>query len=158
MFDRLGRCVARWWWVFLGVWPALALGLALATPRLSDVLVEDQARFLPASADSVRARQVLEQGFPQDRTRSTAVIVVANLQGLSAEDYGYVASLSRWLRSPAAPAGVIGVLSAPDAPFLRDKLNSQDGKATLLVVNFETVFVTSVTQRDRKSTRLNSSH
>ena len=147
MFDRLGRCVARWWWAFLVLWPALALALHLLAPRLSDVMVEDQARFLPASADSVRARRVLEEGFPEDRTRSSAVIVVADPQGLSPEDYGYVAGLSRWLRSPEAPPGVVGVLSAPDAPFLRDKLDSQDGKATLLAVNFGTVFVTSATQR-----------
>ena len=153
MFDLLGRCVGRWWWVFLILWPALALGLALSTPRLSDVLVEDQARFLPASADSVQARRVLEEGFPADRTRSTAVIVVANPQGLSAEDYGYVADLSRWLRSPEAPKCVIDVLSVPSAPFLRGKLDSQDGKATLLVVDFDTLFATSATQRAVESVR-----
>jgi RND superfamily putative drug exporter len=153
MFDLLGRCVGRWWWVFLILWPALALGLALCTPRLSDVLVEDQARFLPASADSVQARRVLEEGFPADRTRSTAVIVVANPQGLSAEDYGYVADLSRWLRSSEAPKCVIDVLSVPSAPFLRGKLDSQDGKATLLVVDFDTLFATSATQRAVESIR-----
>ena len=97
MFDRLGRCVGRWWWLFLVVWPALAVGLRLATPPLSEVLVEDQARFLPSSADSVKARRLLEEGFPGDRARSTAVIVIVNLKGLSLADYQYVNDLSRWL-------------------------------------------------------------
>ena len=87
----------RWWWVFLVAWPTLAVVLWLATPPLSEVLVEDQAHFLPRSADSVKARELLERGFPEDRTRSTAVIVVANPKGLTGAGYQYVADLSRWL-------------------------------------------------------------
>ena len=147
MFDRLGRCVGRWWWLFLVVWPALAVGLRLATPPLSEVLVEDQARFLPSSADSVKARRLLEDGFPGDRARSTAVIVIVNLKGLSLADYQYVHDLSRWLLSSDSPTEVVGVLSAAKTPYLRGKLDSQDGRATLVVVQFDTLFTTSPTQR-----------
>ena len=147
MFDSLGRFVARWWWVFLVAWPALAVGLWLATPPLSEVLVEDQVRFLPPSADSVKARQLLTEGFPEDRTRSTAVIVLARPGGLRPADYRYVARLSRWLLSPEAPREVIGVLSATETPYLRGKLDSRDGQATLVVVQFDTLFTTSPTQR-----------
>lgn len=147
MFDCLGRFVGRWWWVFLVAWPLLAVGLQMVSPPLSEVLVEDQARFLPPSADSVEARRVLTEGFPEDRTRSTAVIVLARPGGLRPADYRYVARLSRWLRSPEAPREVIGVLSATETPYLRGKLDSRDGQATLVVVQFDTLFATSPTQR-----------
>ena len=147
MFDHLGRCVGRWWWVFLVVWPALAVGLRLAAPPLAEVLVEDQARFLPSSADSAKARRLLEEGFPEDRARSTAVLVVVDPGGLTPEDYEYVEGLTSWLTSAAAPEEVVGVLSATRDPYLRGKLDSQDGQATLVVVQFDTLFTTSPTQR-----------
>jgi len=147
MFDFLGRWVGRWWWVWVIVWPALAIGLYLGTPPLGSVVKEDQESFLPASADSVTARKLLREGFPGDLTRSTAVIVIVNPEGLTQSDYEYVGTISQWLlNSRERPKEVVGVVSVSTAPFLRGKLDSADGKATLILVKLDTLFTTVPTQ------------
>src|ERR1043165_6162747 len=75
MFAKLAQIVTRRpWWVIAG-WLAAAAAIVATSPSLSSITVDDQAAFLPASAESSRAAALARAAFPQTPA-STAVIVV----------------------------------------------------------------------------------
>ncbi|MFZ6003235.1 MAG: MMPL family transporter [Actinomycetota bacterium] len=138
MFDRLaGFSERRAWWLIAG-WLIAMVGLAVVAPSLNDVGTQDTSSFLPADAPSQRADRVLQQLFPNDPTRESAIVVMAREGGLTDTDHGYAGQLSEWLRSPGMAERVKAVQSVADSPDLAPFLRSPDGAAELLVVSFTT--------------------
>ena len=91
--------------------------------KIADVSSNDQATFLPASAESTKVNEELRKF--QDRKTIPAIIVFGGQQRLTTED------LTR-LRGLAGPVSSLpGVVKGGVSP----PIPSQDGKAALLVVN-----------------------
>ncbi len=157
MFARLGSFAVRFRWFIICGWFLLAILLTLLAPNINDVAVSDQRAFLPASAPSLDANEVVKKYFPDRVAPSSAVIVVdagdgnrldaqtgaeAGAPGTDANTPGaqatqFVAALTEWLTGPDKPAAVGQVWS----PLVGDEqtkasLTSSDGQVALLLTRF----------------------
>ncbi len=139
MFQRLGSLVFRYRIVVAVVWVAAAVAALALAPSLAQVGSTDQTSFLPAKAESVRARTILEQAFPSEVSAGTATISFSRAAGLTAADRTYVADVADWITSPQAPAAlrhiVSSVQTAESDPQLASMLRSPDGELELMNVN-----------------------
>lgn len=157
MFARLGLWAVRLRWLLLAVWLALALVLTLVAPNIDDVAVSDQRAFLPSSAPSLEATELMKRYFPDRYSPSSAVIVVdagdgaridpqiasaAEMTSHSASSAAalFLRQLTAWLQGPTAPPAVDWVVSpvAGDEQT-RAGLLSPDGQVALLLVRFAKV-------------------
>ncbi len=76
MFSRLGSFAVRFRWFIIAAWFLAAIVLTVVAPNINDVAVSDQRAFLPASAPSLDANQVVKKYFPDRVSPSSAVVVV----------------------------------------------------------------------------------
>ncbi|MEW6474255.1 MAG: MMPL family transporter [Actinomycetota bacterium] len=137
MFARLARFVDRRPAVVVAVWVAATVWISLAAPSLSELGTADQTAFVPDSAPSGRADDLLRREFPDDPTRDPAVLVLARPGGLAEPDRAYVGSLAAFLASPTAAEHVKAVQTAATAPELAPVLRAPDGAAELVIVSLK---------------------
>jgi RND superfamily putative drug exporter len=139
MFERLGRIVIRFRFLFLVGWLVLALVCWLFAPSLEEVGTSDQKAFLPDESISREAEVLLAEAFPSDAAPGQATLVFTRIGGLTDADRAYIASLPELLSAPDAPGeleGVIaGVVTAESNPELAPWLRSEDGAAEIAQVN-----------------------
>jgi RND superfamily putative drug exporter len=85
MFDRLGNLVSRRWLIVILVWGLVVAILQWAAPRWWDVTQDGDLAFLPDGMPSVVGEQLLAKSFPNLRSKSQIVCLVAqegdNLDG-----------------------------------------------------------------------------
>jgi putative drug exporter of the RND superfamily len=112
----------RWWLPTLLVLVWLGLGAfgGSFTGKLSDVVENDNAAFLPDSAEATEVQRLQERFSEQEVI--PAIVVAERRGGLTPEDTQYLAAQARAL---AGLAGVVGPPLPEDAP---------DGEAAQLVV------------------------
>lgn len=97
------------WLALLVGWVLLAVALKLIAPRWEDVALDGDLDYLPASASSVQANQLLRDAFPDERTKSQAVLIFAREdQKLSVEDRQYALDLALEIEEPGFFSGVQG--------------------------------------------------
>jgi RND superfamily putative drug exporter len=138
-----GSFAVRFRWLIIAVWFLVAIVLTVVAPNIEDVAVSDQRAFLPASAPSLDANEIVKKYFPDRVSPSSAVVVVdAGAGNKVGEGAGaeFIDSLTAWLSGPDAPAGVDRVLS----PTLGDEqtrasLTSSDQQVALLLARFAAV-------------------
>ena len=109
MFARLGSFAVRFRWFIIAAWVLVAVVLTLVAPNINNVAVSDQRAFLPASAPSLDANQVVKKYFPDRVSPSSAVVVVDAGAGGRADQGRPPSSstgLTAWLTGPDKPAGV----------------------------------------------------
>ncbi len=139
MFERLGRIVIRFRFLFLIGWLVLALVCWLFAPSLEEVGTSDQTAFLPDESQSREAETLVAEAFPSDAAPGQATLVFARIGGLTDADRAYIASLPDLLSAPDAPEeleGVIaGVVTAESNPEFAPWLRSEDGAAEIAQVN-----------------------
>jgi len=144
MFSRLSNFAARHAiWIVLA-WIALALSIALTAPSLSKVGVTEESQFLPHGAESVVARDILRQKFPEGVAPGSAILVLSNSEGwyqqgeLDPQYSGYIEELTQWLdpqggQAPEVVRQVVSqVISVTNRPDLKDYLVSPDNTAMLI--------------------------
>ena len=83
MFDRLGLLVLKLRFVFVAVWVVAAIAFGILGPSLSQVGSADETSFLPANAESLAARNVIKEAFPNDAAPSVALIVFSRQGGFA---------------------------------------------------------------------------
>ncbi len=109
-------------WVVLALWVVLAAGLGPLAGKFESAQQNDQASFLPGSAESVRVLEAQDRFAGQNPT--VAAVVVRNPDGLTAADRSAVERARAELRAnPPAGAGA----PSPAIP-------SADGTALLVSV------------------------
>ncbi len=121
-------------WVILAVWVVLGFGLAQLQPQLQDATTNENEAFLPESADSTAANQLIEDRFPDGRELD-ALIVYHREGGLTSADQVRIAADAVALGEPA----VLESAGTPIAPFpatgrAGPSLVSEDGSTALLVI------------------------
>ncbi|HEV7282354.1 MAG TPA: MMPL family transporter [Pirellulaceae bacterium] len=75
MFRRLGEFVARYPWLVVGAWVALAVGVWFAAPNWDAVAHDSDFDSLPEGLPSTKGEALLRQAFPGDRGRSSIALV-----------------------------------------------------------------------------------
>lgn len=114
------------WLLLVGLVPALA-------PNLADLEENESINDPPAAAESVAARTLLQQVFP-DQRGTPAIVVFRNPGGLTTGDLDVVRTVSERLSGPDRPPGVVGVVSVATQPEARATLVSADNTTTTAIV------------------------
>jgi len=139
MFERLGRFVIRFRFLFLVGWLAVAAACWLFAPSLADVGTSDETAFLPEESESREASAVLAEAFPSDSAAGQATLVFSRPGGLTDADRAYIAALPETLAAADLPDEVrgliVGVVTAESNPELAAWLSSEDGVAEIAQVN-----------------------
>ncbi|WP_158890601.1 RND family transporter [Amycolatopsis anabasis] len=132
VFTRLGRFVTRYAALVVMFWVAVAAGLNLAVPQIEQVIAEKSAPFVPTTAGSVQATEVMSDAFGDRGSQALAFVVLSNEKGLTDADRSYYGLLADRLR--ADTEHVASVQDTKSRPGLADAVNSKDGKAIYLPV------------------------
>ena len=144
MFDRLGTTVSgRWAWVLAG-WAILVLVVQLLAPRWDDVALDGDLAYLPERMNSVRGQRLLDEGFPENSSKSEVIIVVARSGNrLQQPDYRVADHLLARLTSAPIPGPILHVVSHR-TEVLGQNLVSRvgpNGQALLIVLQLSNEFM-----------------
>jgi RND superfamily putative drug exporter len=131
--GRLGRWSARHAGWVLGGWVVAAVALVLLAPPLARVGVQDDTAFLPATAPSVEAQQVLARHFPQVPGATSVVVVLTSARRFDLADLAFVGRLDGVLHRGALDRGVTSVASPLATPAFDDALVAPDHRTALVV-------------------------
>ncbi|WP_442482809.1 MMPL family transporter [Aeoliella sp. SH292] len=77
MFALLGNWVNRHWRLILIGWIVLAVGLKLVAPSWDKVALDGDFDYLPKDSTSRRGLTLLQEAFPDEKVKSTIVLVFA---------------------------------------------------------------------------------
>jgi RND superfamily putative drug exporter len=154
MFARIGAFAVRFRWVIVAVWVAVAIALTLLAPNINEVAVSDQRSFLPSSAPSLTAHEMMTKYFPERVSPSSAVIVIDAGPGGrvdQGEAAAYVADLTSWLTKAASSDQTLSVVDKVVSPTTAEEqtaagLISKDKQVALVLVRFSTIGTQPETQ------------
>ncbi len=137
MFSKIGSFAVRYkLWIILA-WVIAAALMYLLAPSLSEVGSIKESTFLPADSESLRARELIEQYFPESKSTSTVSLVFYNPAKLGEADMAYARQVKDWLGSGETSFDVTNVISVFDDPILATRLVSPDGTTMLLTAGLE---------------------
>jgi putative drug exporter of the RND superfamily len=133
-FGRLGDFVVRWPLVVIGFWVALAAGLSLTFPPLTQMVQQHPAALLPANAPTmVTARQMTKAFHESGSSDSVVLVALTDEKGLGPADEGVYRTLVDKLRQDTRDVAVLQDFVG--TPTLRDAVTSKDHKAWYLPVS-----------------------
>jgi putative drug exporter of the RND superfamily len=135
MFDRLGRLVLRFRFVFLAGWIVAAIGFGVLGPSLSKVGSADETSFLPKDAESLAARNLIATAFPNDSAPAQALIVFSRPGGVTAADRAAIEAMRGWFQSGANSGSILRYVTAEGSPQLASMYRSSDGTVELARVD-----------------------
>jgi RND superfamily putative drug exporter len=128
IFEGLGRFVVRFRWVVVVLWILVAIVSAQALPSLGSEVNNNNTTFLPASAPSQQAAQLLIPVEGNTSTDSQIIIAASSHHALTATDE---ASIEREIRAADAVNKVVGAKQVG---------TSADGNVTEILVEANVSF------------------
>nr|BEL00913.1 hypothetical protein DMOBY_07660 [Dehalococcoides mccartyi] len=135
MFKAIAGWVIKFKYLVVSFWVILAALMAFTAPSLQEVSKLDQSGFMPADSDSAKASALLKQYFPNESASvSSLYLIIYNHSTLNQNDMDYAHSLSLWLSSESAPAGIGEINSVFSHPQLSSRLISPDNTTMLIDV------------------------
>jgi len=91
MFETLGRQVARWWPVWIGLWVAAVAVTEWIAPPWDEVVSHSEFRHLPDDMPTRLGGRLYDEAFPGDWSESSIVVVLRRPEDtLSAADYAFL--------------------------------------------------------------------
>jgi RND superfamily putative drug exporter len=165
MFKLLGDFVARHWLAVILLWVGAIVGIRLGTHWLIagvkpdnlaavghallaghsdwDAITNDgDLAYMPDRMTSVRGEQLAARAFPDDKSKSQLVVVVARQDAvLTAQDMHLLTQIGERLMAPTDPPLPTVDLWTPSTEVIGNKLVSPDRKAALAVVSLSTEFM-----------------
>ena len=112
-------------------WLAVAVVMQVVAPSLEEVTTNEQADFLPAGAESLRAIQVIADKFPATEG-IPAILVVSGPQPFTPPELTAIERLDGVLRSETAPDPIASVRSVFSAPQAREAFVAPDDRTMML--------------------------
>jgi RND superfamily putative drug exporter len=156
MFARLGNLVTRHWLPVVIGWAALAVVLRLLAPEWNAIAHDGNMAYLPEGMTSVEGEQLLQEAFPQNRSKSQVIVVVARDGApLTEVDKEAAADLADRFFELADELAIEDVWTH-DMQVIGEKLKSPDGRAVLIALQMQGEFmaVENIRVLDRVSTVL----
>lgn len=163
MFRLLGNSIERWWRVILVAWVAVLIvcmsvlhgwinktgWFAWKAPSWKDVAADGEFAYLPPDMQSLVGERVLAEAFPNDLWKSSVVIVVRHVEPQLVDndkkfiDEVLTPRLEAIKERDNGEGGknVISNIKTFKDPQMGKLLNSDDGKATLVVINLRSEFL-----------------
>jgi RND superfamily putative drug exporter len=132
VFGRLGDCVVRKPLVFIGLWVALAAGLLLTLPSLTQIARERPVAILPSDAPALVATQQMTESFHESGSQTILLVVLTDDKGLGPADEAVYRTLVDELRQDTG--SVVTLQDFLSAPPLRDVMTSKDHRAWYLPI------------------------
>ncbi len=133
MFEKIGGFAVKFKFWLVAAWIILAVLMFLFAPSLSEVGSIDESTFLPADSQSLQARELIAEYFPDSVAGSTMSLVFFDAGGLDDADMAYAQQITDWLASGETPFVVESVTSVFTDPELSSRLVSPD--STTMIVN-----------------------
>src|ERR1700761_187452 len=81
--GRLGNFIARWPFLVIAFWIALAAVLMLALPPLPEIAAQKQAPPLPANAPTMITGRMMNDAFHETGAGSQLMVILTDENGLS---------------------------------------------------------------------------
>ena len=131
-FAATSRFCARWAWLVIGFWMALAGLLNVAIPQLEKTVAEHSAPFMPPNIQAAQTLRQMSDAFGVPRSSAVGSVVLVDEHGINADDEDLYRRIVATLRGDATD--VAYVLDTYTNPQLRDIALSPDHKAINLVV------------------------
>jgi putative drug exporter of the RND superfamily len=138
VFDRLGWLVLRLRFVLVAGWLIAAALFGTLAPSLSQAGFADETSFLPRDAESLSARLVVAQAFPNDSSPTTALIVFSRAGGLTDADRLAIEGLRGYFEGANPPDAVKRYVTAEKTTSLASMLRSSDGVVELARLDLTT--------------------
>ncbi len=132
VFGRLGDCVVRWPLVFIGFWVALAAGLLLTVPSLTQLARERPVANLAPDAPALVAARQMAAAFHESGSQTILLVVLSDDKGLGPADEGVYRTLVDELGQETQ--SVVTLQEFLSAPRLRDVMTSKDHRAWYLPI------------------------
>src|SRR5689334_16369406 len=123
LWGRLGDCVVRWPLVFIGFWVALAAGLLLTVPSLTQLARERPVAILPSDTPELVATQQMTNAFHESGSQTTLLVVLTDDKGLGPADEAVYRRLVDELRQDRQ--SVVTLQEFLAVPPLRDVMTSK---------------------------------
>lgn len=149
IFERIGSIAVRWRYLIVAVWIAAVVVITLAAPNLSDVTTSDQAALLPTDAAFNHATEVHQAAFPGSSDNAGLVLVVESTtdsgilnheaatfaEQIDTDAGNFIAELSAWLASDAAPEQVTAVISPVSSPQVAEMTIDANNQVAMIAVS-----------------------
>lgn len=132
IFAATSRFCARWAWLVIGFWVALAGLLNALIPQLEQTVAAHSAPFMPANIQAAKTLREMSNAFGVPQSSAIGSVVLVDESGISAADEALYRNVVTTLARDSA--NVAYVLDAYDNPQLRGIAVSPDHKAINLVV------------------------
>jgi RND superfamily putative drug exporter len=133
-------------WV-IAAWVGLALVVGLGSPNLTRLAAEGQSKLLGHESESRRAAELVRLAWPDQAYESTAVLALHRPAGLTAADRRFTASLAERFEAADRPGDMLRILGPTSRPEIAQRLVSQDGTVSLLVVPLDSSHVSPTSHR-----------
>ncbi|HEX8203378.1 MAG TPA: MMPL family transporter, partial [Isosphaeraceae bacterium] len=144
--DAMRWMVSRHPHRVVAAWGLVTVAIVLASPDLTRLAAEGQAKLLPRTVESARAAALLAQAWPAESFQSMVVVALHRPGGLTAADHAYADGLAERFARPQPPAHVMRVLGPGARPEVAERLRSKDGTVQLLAAELSTSFVSPGSQ------------
>jgi RND superfamily putative drug exporter len=132
MFAKIGNFAVKQRIRIIAGWVLIALAMYFFAPSLSEVGTMKESTFLPQDSESLRARELITQYFPDSTSTSSASLVIYDPAGINDNDRAYARKVQNWLTKEQTSFKVENVTSIFTNPQLESRLVSPD-KTTMLM-------------------------
>jgi len=139
MFSALSRFTTKFRIAITIIWLVAAVILFLFSPKLSDVGVTDESQFLPQDTQSATASRLLTDKFTSttEAAGGSGIIIIYNVNGLTASDMQDAQSIHDWLVSSSAPQEIKRVTSIYENAALRSTFISTDQTTMMMSIDLK---------------------
>ncbi len=143
MWNRLGQLIARYPWLWITAWLMLAVMVSLFRPDPVLLQRSEPASLLPPDAPWNQAMRAFSDTFPEQTSQSQVVLVFYRRDGLTPDDRRTIQKIALELQQVGRhEPEPWRVLSSATNPLLSARLDSSDGRSTLVTVLLDLNYIT----------------